>query len=283
VVLAASIGYLGVQYAAEAPIRASQTAEAQKTASSLTMTTPFPTYTPQLAQVAPSAPIPQTSAPAPTIRNPTPALTLRVQDPCPVILLMPGNLDPDHDLAKADESVRQAIFDTQDAGNWPTIGVDLDLWLVPSALENRSWIRLSNSADVTVTVLGDSPQNANGVHIGQCGGEGTIRKFSGISLVRDSQSYTRRISTTEADFFTLQPGEFEVWSTTVACGAPGRYQVSFTAGYNYEDTEGAITAMSKEIVCPQEYSEWAMYGPFEPLLFARTLRWDGTKYEQTGP
>jgi hypothetical protein len=275
IVLAAYIGFLGVQYAAEAPLRASQTAEAQRNANApseptRTVLAPSPT------EAARETPTPEGVPP-----GPTPELEIAIQDPCPLTVMIPGFLDPQEDRAGTQQSIEEAD-DRSEIFTWPMIGTGFDIWIsFESAFDNRTWFRLSNTANVTVDVLGDSPPTANGVELGECGGIGSIRNFPSVPLGRDFDRYSRRISSPEADFFTLQPGEFEIWEAQLTCGAPGRYRLTVEVGYAYGDGTGKITGTSPEIICPLEYNEWTMLT--QSLEYVRSFRWNGSDYEQTGP
>jgi hypothetical protein len=192
--------------------------------------------------------------------------------------VLPSAVDPMRDRAAAEARVATALA-TDEFRDWPIVpgfeGVDgqpLDEPARPegiritirSTVQGRNWIRLENTVPVSVGVQRSLPEHVNIVTIfHQCGGAGTIRTFEPVvELHSRSNSYQLTTRNTDAPFFTLQPGEFEVFLFQFRCEGSGLYSTTLRLPYRYPDNNGDITlgvGRMPRFGCPQRVTHWSFY------------------------
>ncbi|HEY0068592.1 MAG TPA: hypothetical protein VGE04_01335 [Chloroflexia bacterium] len=201
---------------------------------------------------------------------------------CSLSVVMPGNLDPEKDLITTSEQVNKGYANNEWSAWRELPGVAIgDVLSIESDSTNRDWMQLSNTSDALVDVEQQAPEHVDVViSPGGCGGAINIRGFSAINLEQGSTAYTRKVTTTDADLFTLQPGEPESWNLPVSCKALGTYHVTLEIAYIYQQIQGKYSYSLPEYVCPQSYSTWAFWNN-SPLVFAGSYEWDGAKYNKT--
>lgn len=142
------------------------------------------------------------------------------------------------------------------------------------------WIKISKSLDVNVSADSSIPRHTDVLNMPGCGGTGQIRDFSSIKLRTDLSSFSQKTNFTGADFFTLQPGEFEVFSVPFQCSAPGYYRVSITAEYSYQGENGVMEFPEFDILCPQSATVYTTYDG-ESIAGAENFDWKNGKYIQS--
>lgn len=103
-------------------------------------------------------------------------------------------------------------------------GISLYLTITASP-NNLDWIRLANKLTITVRHISDVPAVSEIMQFSGCGAGGTYRTFSSVPLNLDYPEYNVLSASTDADFFTLQPGEIEVFQFGFQCNSPGLYSV----------------------------------------------------------
>jgi len=148
----------------------------------------------------------------------------------------------------------------------------------------QSWIEISNELRVTILSKEDIPDI---VHINfiQCGAPGMIRVFPDVLLTGKDIEYTETITYPDADFFTLQPGEFERFAFGLNCSSPGKYMVQLDIQYRHsESTSIAATPITLELVCPKRLIAWSInpddYNNPHSISaeIITTQEWNGTNY-----
>ena len=150
---------------------------------------------------------------------------------------------------------------------------------IVSKSENKEWIQLSNTTRVTIRGNDSAPDHVNVMM--NCAGAGNKRVFPPIEL--DPQFNQYEVSTTyqEADFFSLQPGEFESLNFIFHCKTPGTYSVILSIDYLYLGQPGKITINSPDLICPQSYSLWEIWDLPFPSIRLGDYVWNGTSYVET--
>jgi hypothetical protein len=240
------------------------------------------TDTPQPTPADTSSPTP-TSTPSPT---PTDTPLVRVEselNPCGPWRI-PSNINPGQDPSSEAAQLFDLERDSLPTG--PFRGGFLLTLNLTSISQDREWIELGNTASVSVQVHDDAPENANLWRVKECGGMGAVRLFSEGTLTADRETYTFSVTAPEADYFSLQPGEFEAFLFTFNCMEPGTYRISVEIPYKYKGESGAILFEdSRSLVCPQSYLLWEAYAPAPggfssgPLEYVGAFEWNGTGYE----
>jgi hypothetical protein len=200
-------------------------------------------------------------------------------DQCPSVAF-PAGIDPQGDPSRAAKQASEAMALGETDG-WPIVGGDnlgLDL-TVTSLIRDSGWIRTANSVKVAVTAVPELPDHTDALYLAWgCGGGGRTRSFSDISLSTDHETYTQLSTSDEFGFFTLQPGEFEVFSLLFHCKTPGIYRLSFELPYTFYEQDGdAIYRLERPVICPKSYTGWALEG--ENFLFSSEFLWDGQGYQ----
>jgi hypothetical protein len=220
--------------------------------------------TPTLQQTAPS-------------RDWTELLDVRVAlplDTCPIVAF-PPNANPEKNQEQAASFAAEAK-QSGEVDRWPIVGEDpVDLEVTFTSLpQNANWVKLSNSIDVIVKVNRDMPEHLHALLLAWgCGGGGSTRSFSNISLSDNNETYRQKSTTSEFDFFTLQPGEFEVFSLPFDCEATGIYSIVFELPYTLLDGSGIVTFQwDRLIICPKSYTSWAFEE--KTFIFADKYIWD---------
>jgi hypothetical protein len=196
---------------------------------------------------------------------------------CSIAALLPDAVDPVADPVKASDEFQRQYQDGRVA-SWVKVPAREGVIMVQvSALPgNRSWAKLGNQAQVSISVHKEIPEHVNIIQ--ECGGGGEIREFEPIELGReDISAYSIKVSYSEVDFFTLQPGEFEEFSFSFRCRSPGLYQLKIEIPYEYETEQGLVGLLSHTLLCPQTFTEWsALAGP--PMLSMGRYEWNESEY-----
>ncbi len=125
--------------------------------------------------------------------------------------------------------------------------------------ENKEWIRISNIIIVSVTTLNDGSLPLKDLNVYHefygCGGD-FYRHFPSTFL--NGNTYKSILMDTEADSFSLQPGEYEDFLLKLNCTSPGayavKYLISFTTGGNNGQKE-----INEKFVCPISFTIWRDY------------------------
>lgn len=149
----------------------------------------------------------------------------------------------------------------QNRVNWALVPENSELsvkFFITSIATSNNWIQLDKSVDVAVSVETNIPAHADVFNGVGCGGTGSIRKFSQTPLRDDMQNFTKEATFSGADFFTLQPGEFEIFSIPFKCNAPGYYTISISSKYTYESQSGNLEFPEAHVLCPNSYTVYSV-------------------------
>ena len=190
-----------------------------------------PTATPSVVIATESTPAVVDTAspevPVPETPDPVGFFKTRRTGPCEnAFYEIPDNIDPSSDPL----GFLSSFSYTQVSATWNIIvpgerSIAIDITNVESP--GGRWLRISNTANVIVDSFMPLDElnmllpSVEGIwDLGGCGGGGNHREFPPIQL--DTRS---SLSTTfsSADFFSLQPGEFESFAFSFECGEYGMY------------------------------------------------------------
>jgi len=259
-IIAAYFGYLGIRAQIEEPIHATQTAQANLSSLSLT---------PASQSTTPS----QSSSPTSTNSSPTSTewqqfLSVDPVIGCVEIRLLPIVVNPSEDPAKQ-------IANTNPTDTIVPINSFGALYSLAN-IGNYDWMRLDKSLDISVSAKSDVPNHVDVIERETgCGGTDTIRDFPSIILHSDLDSFTQKLSFPGIDYFTLQPGEFELFRVNFQCNTTGYFTVSPTIDYSYQKKTGTIEFPKFDVLCPQSFTVYHVAG--ENLLGVENYNWkDGT-------
>ncbi len=146
-------------------------------------------------------------------------------------------------------------------------------------IANSDWIEINKSLNVSVSTNASVPKHVDVVRVGGCGGAQQIRDFPTINLRSDLKNFTQKSTFAGADFFTLQPGEFEKFNTHFKCEAPGYYTVSINVEYSYQGENGIIEFPEFDVLCPQSFTVYIVDGG--ELFGVEKLNWKNGEYFPT--
>ncbi len=242
-----------------------------------------PAVTPTPGEAA-AALVLATESPVPLVSEPalTPVETdystwihlSRLSPDCPTIFVLPAFIQPEH----GSRVVMDQIYN-EDYYNWPVAhdgsgSVTLSV-LVTSQVPGSEWIELGNTLTVDIQASSELPDPLHAAETGACGGAGEVRQFSTVEL--DSSFDALQASTTysAADFFTLQPGEFEVFKITFHCRRPGRYRLQVSIPYRVPEQRGTLTTPQQtEVICPASATLWDAVSS-EGIEYVGEYVWEG--------
>ncbi|MGA0560659.1 esterase/lipase family protein [Larkinella sp. VNQ87] len=153
-------------------------------------------------------------------------------------------------------------------------------------IEN-SWIKLENKFAITFSVdTAAAPKDVDVVLMGECGDGGDPR-YTKTVIGLDPANAEKRIpvSFNAHQFYTLQPGEFELFAMNFTCKVPGVYSIQYELPFSISGKTGQISHQVREekfrIVCPKSYTLWdtGFLDERNTLTRIETYRWDGQTYQ----
>lgn len=122
-----------------------------------------------------------------------------------------------------------------------------------TSLANQEWVRLANKIMVKIANYEPLPGPVDSWVVIGCGGGGNVRDVY-ISIRNLRSTFSGSLPDPKVDFFTLQPGEFEVFSVSVTANEPGHYELNFGVEYSYQGTTSelwskqTVTVLNPELV-----------------------------------
>jgi len=165
--------------------------------------------------------------------------------------------------------------------NWTVPIFDSSWFLFElTSISDNDWIEISKSLNVNVSTSSNIPSHID-ILTQACGGAGQVRDFSSIDLRTDLNSFSKEAIFAGADFFTLQPGEFEVFSIPFQCNAPGYYKISITSEYSYQGDNGIIEFPEFNALCPQSATVYYGTDADGTVVGAANFTWKNGKYIQS--
>lgn len=200
-------------------------------------------------------------------------------------LLLPPNIRPDQDINLAAKQVMDEWKGTDDpfsswlfVSNPSTNGVSLLLTLT-NLPDRVDWIKLENKLDVSINAESNPPDQVNVLTVTGCGAGGLYRTFSDVSLASEFQNYKITSASSDFDFFSLQPGESEIFELSLNCQAPGIYRATFNIPYSSLESRGMVEVeYDRSIICPSAFTVWTMEMADEAFVSSKSYVWNGTGY-----
>lgn len=154
-----------------------------------------------------------------------------------------------------------------------------------SAVEGTEWIQLSNTATISIIVQPVPDQIDIIQPFDECGDGGEYRDFPPVSLESNSKQYMIDSTFTGFDYFTLEPGESEVFVYSLKCADPGIYSMSIDVPYEYKGHRYISSwKIDYEFVCPNSFTFWKenlIYQNDEfhsEVVKVGNYMWNGLKY-----
>jgi len=170
-------------------------------------------------------------------------------------------------------------FTKQDGEDWHT-AISTSLFYDIESFSQLNWIKIENQVNLNIFVNSDIPDNLNIIYVYGCGG-GSIKTLSEVELINQNNlsQYRIKLDSPGVDFFTLQPGEFEVFQIPFVCKTPGIYSISVELFAEYIDQSFSPTVVpSTKVYCPYHYSYYS-FGFYTNLNYEGEVEWDGNEYK----
>lgn len=162
---------------------------------------------------------------------------------------------------------------------------------ITNVTPNEGWINLSKDLKISIRFIDEIPLNSEVVQLTDCGGAGEYRYFSRVPLSTDYPEYNVTATSTEADFYTLQPGEFEIFVLEFQCNAPGLYGLQVNIPVHFQGRDETIAYSGfPGFSCPDRVNY--SYGSpttetatgYEVAIYnAEQYEWTGSSYRKTSP
>jgi hypothetical protein len=265
--LTAYFGYLGSRTQVEAPIRATQTAQAS---TALVQTA---TVTNTLANTASTVTMFPTSLSGNRILDITASWP-----PCWWSRLLPHTIDiglypqyareyaesPDHGgYGNENDLWRDWPVAPDISSNGQSENASVTLSIAGAQGPGNQWIRVENFVKLSIQYQPIEPVvNRVETNFGQCGGGSSDHYFSPVSLEPNTKETI--VSNSDFDYFTLQPGEIETFVIPFVCEKPGLYTFKFYVPYSYQGSSvEAEYSDSKTIACPSVMAVWDFTGEYD--------------------
>ncbi len=265
--ITALFGYLAVKSQVEIPIKTTQTSEALR--DYLTVNAPTETEIP------------------PTVVSPTstPSIEwgsiLKVYSnflfPCGTKVIPESVSINPNDLQLSLNEFTDLFYE-HSGGDWDS-AVNAALIFNLESYSQLNWVKVGNQFSVNVFVESQVPENLNIVSISGCGG-GNWRLLQDITLTNQNnlRQYKVSLSYPDVDFFTLQPGEFEVFMIPMECKAPGIYSFTVVINSEYTGQSGNFTIVPlTKMYCPYRFNKYLSHGG--NLEYVGKYEWNGSDYQ----
>lgn len=223
-------------------------------------------------------------------------LTIDPQTPCPAVYV-PNSMYQGEDKTSWVKDNLFSYYTNDELMYAPLLAYDLSgslkLYLFITNVEtDGEWIVLSKDLDVSVRHVDTEPDMAEIVYLTGCGGEGFYRDFSVVPLNADYPEYLTSAESNDADYYTLEPGESEMFVLNFQCEATGVYSVKVELPVKYQGEDKTVVYTSfPGILCPDHLNfnygnpgaPIGDYG-YEVVLYnTEQYEWNGTGYTETGP
>ncbi|MBC8553391.1 MAG: hypothetical protein H8D23_27550 [Candidatus Brocadiales bacterium] len=181
-------------------------------------------------------------------------------DPCSNIKIIDHDLEPMVDPTYTlEELTRRNFFSPSEKSAVIWLNQQFIDMTITSVAPNE-WVRISNK--VVVKITDHTPLQLEDVYLPSCGGQGKTREFSVVvwnSLSTEFDGINR-----DVDFYTLQPGEFEVFNVEIGASEPGIYGLVLGVEYQYQGKTSILWSADKfYLYTPEEYRGWTYYDELE--------------------
>lgn len=189
--------------------------------------------------------------------------------------IIPENIDTDTSQAQIQigEAIQSMAYNQWSIGPHASIPI-----ILKNTTSDNNWIRLNNTIKATINLLSTTaPEKANVITgFGGCGG-GQLKYFPEIELATSFDEYVQNSTYTEFDYFTLQPGEEELFIVSFKCASTGVYKFNIEISGTFNNEEGVlIISDTPPVVCPASYDSWFVEG--STFYMDKSYFWDGSDY-----
>jgi hypothetical protein len=223
-------------------------------------------------------------------------LSIDPQTPCPAVYV-PNFLYEGEDKISWVKDNLFSLYTNDQLMYAPSLGDDtsgsMKLYLfITNTESNGEWIVISKELKINIRHIDTEPDLAEVVYLTGCGGGGFFRDFSPVPLNADYPEYAEKTASSDADFYTLEPGESEMFVLNFLCEATGVYsiEVEMPIKYRGDDTTAIYTSFPG-VICPDRLNY--NYGtPDEPIgesdftvviYNTEQYEWTDPGYVKTGP
>ena len=220
-----------------------------------------PTTTPTVPRTQPILNSPS-ATPGVTVTPSPIAIPLRLEitnpiigidiSPCVFAFIIPDDINP---FANPTLAIQE--FDSRVRLNPFSIKL-LNATLIDMTITSTSqaeWIRLSNKVLAKIIHYEPLPDSVN-IYSPPCGGGEEFRDF--VFRINNSPGIEFASSKPDIDYYSLQPGEFEVFNILLKATAPGLYEVKLGIEYAYCGINSQIwTTETFILLTPEEYQGWS--------------------------
>jgi hypothetical protein len=197
---------------------------------------------------------------------------------CILSTVLPQELDPDKDPIGTRTIFNSAIQDGT-ALDWtrsPALSEGKLIFQVTNISTSSEWIRLSNSIVSSISTTQNIPDHINIIH--ECAGTGINREFPPVILDPTYPEYKVTVKHPNADFFTLQPGELEIFNMTFTCKSPGLYRIQISIDYSIGNHTDTFSYQFPNFICPHSLTNWSDLSDFNKFVKIGSYEWNGTEY-----
>lgn len=189
------------------------------------------------------------------------------------------------ELRANDELMFSPVFSDSEARN-------ITIYLsIRSLAEGNDWVNLEREIEVSIRHIDDVPSIAEVVYLTGCGGGAYYRYFSTVPLNTDYGEYNVTSVSTDADYYTLEPGESEIFVLDFECDSTGLYAVDINIPITYQGEDEIVTYSDLAgIICPGTAN--MNYGDvgdeistgYEVIIYqVEQYEWTGSGYRNTNP
>lgn len=216
-------------------------------------------------------------------------LKIEHQSSCPSALYYPDYSFTDSDKAQWFQDNGISYLRGHDLMYSPLLKTGPEIYailIITNISDEQDWIYLEKELTISITNSGAAPDDSHILYLEGCGGAGEIRKFSQVSLRSDFDKYDSTAISTGADFYTLEPGEFEIFEMHFTCQSPGFYRVQFNLPISYKDEEGLIPYSGiAGFLCPENARYYvgellSLDVPGVPIHDILDYEWTGSDYRE---
>ncbi len=145
-----------------------------------------------------------------------------------------------------------------------------------TSISQAEWIRLSNKVLAKIICYEPLSDSAN-VYFPGCGGSGEFRDF--VFRINNSPGIEFTSSKPDIDYYSLQPGEFEVFNILLKANAPGLYEIRLGIEYTYGGITSQVwTTETFILLTPEEYQGWSPSLNLPQFVLSNKGKFDNGEY-----
>lgn len=198
--------------------------------------------------------------------------------------VIPNSNDLSHGDTPSNE-IGRAIIDGE-SNNWeigplPSNEISVNISVKSKVTENE-WIKLSNTIQVNIKPYSESLTEYTHLVFEMAGGGGSnFKEFPIVELKNGYDQYSINIKNDDYDFFTLEPGEYDVFVLHYTCKSPGIFHVALEQQYTFKSENGTILWTDLPLIyCPEKIIFWDFFrtGANDFIFSPTEYFWSGSGY-----